>query len=167
MEEGHHYDEKQKDAVHLQQNTTQEEIIGENNRQATIEENLKNYQTQEEMLKERAGNFSDFDSLPKWAKDLGIEEPIGLVLDQSGSMGRTRCLYQEKGVKSFIEVKRDKDAISVLKFDENVNTEILLNDSKNTLLSSLIIDGGKAFGGSTALYDGIYEGITENIVLDF
>lgn len=94
-----------------------------------------------------------------------IENPVnyalGLVLDHSGSMGNERCNYLQKGVKSFIQQKKDFLSISVLKFDENVKTEINLNSSKANLLKKIEIIGDKGFGGNTALYDATYEGIFE------
>ena len=86
---------------------------------------------------------------------------LGLVLDHSGSMGKTRCLYEQKGVYAFIKEKRENDAVSILKFDHNVSTEQPLTSSKNKLLDNLILDGGQDFGGNTALYDAIYKGIAE------
>jgi len=86
---------------------------------------------------------------------------LGLVLDHSGSMGNERCNYLQKGVKSFIEQKSEFVAVSLLKFDENVKTQINLSNSKANLLKKLELTGDKGFGGSTALYDAIYEGIFE------
>lgn len=88
---------------------------------------------------------------------------FALVLDHSGSMGETRCIYQQKGAKNFIEHKRNNDAISVIKFDENVDTEVGLNTTKSFLLNGFKVMGEKGFGGSTALYDAIYAGISEVI----
>lgn len=107
--------------------------------------------------------IENFDVLEQNADsdDKSTNYALSMVLDHSGSMGSIRCQYQQKGVKAFIEKKRDNDAVSVVKFDHKVETEILLKSSKTTLLSELVIDGSKRFGGSTALYDGIYDGITE------
>jgi len=86
---------------------------------------------------------------------------LGLVLDHSGSMGSLRCFTLQKGSELFINSKRNQDKVSVLKFDHETGVEVGLNDDPEELLKHLKIVGDDGYGGSTALYDGIYAAISE------
>lgn len=88
---------------------------------------------------------------------------VGLVLDHSGSMGNLRCYTLQKGAMSFINKKRNFDLVSVVKFDQNTKTEVGISASVMSLLRKLKLNGDDGFGGSTAMYDGIYTGIEDVI----
>lgn len=83
---------------------------------------------------------------------------ISMVLDYSGSMdGSIEAV--EAAAKSFIENKREIDSLSVVKFDDKVVTECPLLINKKEILSRVHFDGLKRYGGCTALYAAIGDGI--------
>lgn len=87
------------------------------------------------------------------------ESDIAVVLDYSGSMTGT-INDLESATKSFISNKRDNDRISLVRFDSKVVPEIGLTQNKQIILNSINFDGLKNFGGSTALYAGMSDGLT-------
>lgn len=83
---------------------------------------------------------------------------ISMVLDYSGSMGGI-IIDLEKAAKSFIENKRDIDSLSIVKFDDKVIIECPLTLNKADILNSVKFDGLNRYGGCTALYAAIGDGL--------
>jgi outer membrane protein OmpA-like peptidoglycan-associated protein len=80
------------------------------------------------------------------------------VLDYSGSMsGAIKEL--ETSAKSFINNKLEGDKISLVRFDQNVINEIGLTEDKSQILNTVKFEGLTNFGGSTALYAAMGDGI--------
>lgn len=84
---------------------------------------------------------------------------ISLVLDYSGSM-QNAIGDLETSAKSFIDNKLDGDRISLVRFDGNVVQEIGLTKDKSAILNTVKFNGLDKFGGSTALYAAMSDGIT-------
>ncbi|HOE04707.1 MAG TPA: OmpA family protein [Bacteroidales bacterium] len=84
---------------------------------------------------------------------------ISMVLDYSGSM-ESSIGELEKAAVSFIENKRSIDSLSIVKFDDRVFTECPPTLDKSDISKQVQFDGLKRYGGGTALYaamgDGIY-----------
>jgi len=83
---------------------------------------------------------------------------IAMVLDYSGSMSSSISVL-ETAAKSFIGNKRENDRISMVRFDESVVPEIELTKDKNEILNTVIFNGLLNFGGTTALYAAMSDGI--------
>ena len=83
---------------------------------------------------------------------------ISLVLDYSGSM-ITPINTLEFATKSFINNKNEDDKLNIYKFDNHIKKIIGLTKDKNALNHKYKKQGLKDFGGSTALYAAIGEGI--------
>ena len=80
---------------------------------------------------------------------------IALVLDHSGSMGTERAIILQRAVARFLATKKDEDAIAVVKFDEVARTEQSLSPTH----PHIDTNGLDGYGGGTALFDAINEGI--------
>ncbi len=93
------------------------------------------------------------------------EQAVVLVLDHSGSMGAERCTYLQRGAKAFVEQKTRNTALSILKFDHNVITEVPLTIENQKILQTFKLSADKGFGGSTALYDAVYDAVFETNAL--
>ena len=83
---------------------------------------------------------------------------ISLVMDYSGSMGRD-IKKLENNCKRLIASKLNNDYISVVKFDHQLSLEIPLTKDKKEIAKKVKFCGLKGFGGYTALYAGIDEGL--------
>ncbi|WP_053337225.1 OmpA family protein [Microscilla marina] len=82
---------------------------------------------------------------------------ISLVMDYSGSMaGNIKKL--EEATRKFILTKHPNDKISVVKFDERLETELRLT-AQGSKTDCVKFDGLTRYGGSTALYAGADEGL--------
>lgn len=82
---------------------------------------------------------------------------ISLAMDYSGSMsGNIKAL--EEATRKFILTKHPNDKISVVKFDEHLETELKLT-AQGTKADCVKFDGLTRYGGSTALYAGADEGL--------
>jgi len=87
---------------------------------------------------------------------------LSIVSDYSGSMGVSRIYALENGLKRFFSNKSTSDVISIVKYDDKVETSGKLSHDSQKLISNLDKSGYDKFGGATALLDGINIGI-ENI----
>lgn len=90
--------------------------------------------------------YSDTDTIPN---------AIALVLDHSGSMGDERAFALQDGAEAFIQNKRDKDAVAIVKYDNRIGVESFLSNDKKKLLNRLQKNGLAGYGRGTALLDGI------------
>ncbi|HXK81630.1 MAG TPA: OmpA family protein [Bacteroidales bacterium] len=87
-----------------------------------------------------------------------IPKDISMVLDYSGSM-YSDIDFLEDAAKVLIRNKRPIDAISLIKFDENIVVESKPTTDKIYLLDSIKYNGLENFGGLTALYAAMGEGM--------
>ncbi|MCX7744251.1 MAG: VWA domain-containing protein [Flavobacteriales bacterium] len=109
------------------------------------------------------------DGIETEAKDFTVREiheqiskpyDIGLVLDYSGSMGIINIKFMEKAVRKLIELKKSNDRISMTKFDSRIKTYFKFTANKQVLLNKQYYDDYyNNWGGATALYAGIDEGL--------
>ncbi len=82
-----------------------------------------------------------------------------LVLDYSGSMGSLNISNMESAAGIFVSNMQAADRGEIIKFGSYVHREQAYTSTKNLLISA--ITGYTSAGGSTALYDGIYMGLTD------
>ncbi|MFP4019941.1 MAG: OmpA family protein, partial [Bacteroidales bacterium] len=83
---------------------------------------------------------------------------ISMVLDHSGSMYGIIGILQQ-ATSEFIKYKFPSDQISLVKFDHHIKTVSPLQSNKKEILDSLNLNGLQNFGGNTALYASIDQGI--------
>jgi outer membrane protein OmpA-like peptidoglycan-associated protein/Mg-chelatase subunit ChlD len=103
-------------------------------------------------------SINDF-SVVENTDDKKNDSDIAVVLDYSGSMTST-IQDLEVATKSFISNKRDNDRISLVRFDSKVVPEIGLTQNKQIILNSIKFEGLNNYGGSTALYAGMSDGLS-------
>ena len=104
---------------------------------------------------EQVNNFS----ITEISDDNPKKIAISVVLDYSGSMGSDRIFALETGLKKFFDNKLPEDAVSIIKYDDEVETQGELSQDKEIIRSNLETKAYEKFGGSTALLSGIDEGI--------
>lgn len=84
---------------------------------------------------------------------------VSLVMDHSGSMGEERALSIQNAAELLINKKKNEDGMSLIKYDDHIETESAISTDKQTLLSQLKRNGLIGFGGRTAIIDGINVGM--------
>jgi len=82
-----------------------------------------------------------------------------LVLDYSGSMGSQDITDMENAAVTFVNNMQAADRGEVIKFGSSVVREMSYTADKSAL--STVITGPTTAGGSTALYDAVYMGLTD------
>ncbi|MDD2634853.1 MAG: VWA domain-containing protein [Bacteroidales bacterium] len=87
-----------------------------------------------------------------------IPRDISMVLDYSGSMEEPINTL-ERAAKSFINNKYDQDKLGIIKFDDNIQLLKELTKDKKSLNRYYKARGLDGFGGGTALYAAIGEGL--------
>ncbi|MEM9981764.1 MAG: vWA domain-containing protein, partial [Bacteroidota bacterium] len=83
---------------------------------------------------------------------------INLTLDYSGSMSGA-IGYVEQATQALIVKKHKQDVMSIVKFDDQFKTITPLAQEEQKLLQSYPLRGMRGFGGGTALYASIDEGL--------
>lgn len=86
----------------------------------------------------------------------GTPIAYSLVLDHSGSMGDDRAEELQAAANTFIDLKGDTDAVSIVKFDGKPQTVQELAVYPAHLDDDLGLEG---FGGGTALFDATHEAV--------
>ncbi len=86
---------------------------------------------------------------------------VALVMDNSGSMGDARALAAQEGATDFIRMKKDEDAVGLIRYDHHVEVESPLTTGRSDLLARLKVNGLTGFGGGTAIANGIAAGIDQ------
>jgi hypothetical protein len=104
--------------------------------------------------KAKIDNFS----VKEVTNKMDIPKDISMVLDYSGSM-YSDIEFLEDAAKILIRNKRPIDAISLIKFDQNIVIESKATTDTVFLLDSIKYNGIEDFGGLTALYAAMGEGI--------
>jgi outer membrane protein OmpA-like peptidoglycan-associated protein len=85
---------------------------------------------------------------------------IGLTLDHGGSMGGTISILQE-AARMFVGLKYPQDRLALVKFDNNVRTEVPLSTDTLAFAPALSNNDLRGYGLYTALYDAIKQTILE------
>lgn len=84
---------------------------------------------------------------------------LSFVLDHSGSVSSETAKLMQENVLTIAKTKNKADGVSLIKFDDKVNREIELTKNSTSIQNELKINGTEGYGGSTALLDGINEGL--------
>ncbi len=82
-----------------------------------------------------------------------------MVLDYSGSMGSQDIVDMENAAAIFVNNMQAADRGEIIKFGSYVHREQAYTSTKSLLIAA--ISGATSASGSTALYDGIYMGLTD------
>jgi outer membrane protein OmpA-like peptidoglycan-associated protein/Mg-chelatase subunit ChlD len=85
--------------------------------------------------------------------NLNSNSDFSVVLDYSGSM-YSDIGYLEKSMDKFIKLVNEKDRISIVKFDDQLNNILSLTDNKAEIYNKYAFKGLTDMGGETALYAG-------------
>lgn len=86
---------------------------------------------------------------------------MALVLDHSGSMGEYRAYDCQDAIFDFIRNKSSVDMVSIIKYDNNILTEVPLTNNSAVASNKFKRNGLLDFGGMTAISDAIIAGIDE------
>ncbi|MCS6807261.1 MAG: OmpA family protein [Bacteroidota bacterium] len=84
-------------------------------------------------------------------------------MDFSGSMGEGRANAVQQAAYNFItQVKQPNDAVTLIKYDHQVSIEAPLTTDNKLLIQNLLAKKGlEGYGGQTATFSGIAQGIRE------
>jgi VWFA-related protein len=93
--------------------------------------------------------------------DSRLPYAVAFVLDHSPSMGETRALNLQKAIAKTLNIIRDGDMISVIKFTKNITVEVPLTGDSASFKKLFKTDGLKDYDGGTAIYDGVNAGIEQ------
>ncbi len=85
--------------------------------------------------------------------NMDTKSDFSVVLDYSGSMS-SDIVYLERSMDKFIKLTNDKDRISVVKFDDKLDSILPLTDNKKEVYNKYAFKGLTDMGGATALYAG-------------
>lgn len=85
--------------------------------------------------------------------DKGQPYAVSFVLDHSGSMGDKRTRKLQKAVKRVLGIIKRGDYVSAIKFTSKLFKEVRLTNDREKFASYFSVDGRKALGDGTALYD--------------
>ncbi len=90
-------------------------------------------------------------------------QAIALVMDFSGSMGEDRANAVQLAAHNFVrQIKKPEDAVTLIKYDQNVNIEAPLTKNAEELQQQLRTRQGlEGYGGQTATFSAIATGIRE------
>ncbi|MDD4150539.1 MAG: VWA domain-containing protein, partial [Bacteroidales bacterium] len=105
----------------------------------------------------KSSKISDF-KVQEYVSTEIIPRDISMVLDYSGSMEEPINTL-ERAAKSFINNKFDQDKLGIIKFDDKIQRLKELTNDKAILNKYYQARGLEGFGGGTALYAAIGEGI--------
>ncbi len=86
---------------------------------------------------------------------------IAIALDHSGSMGEYRAYDCQDAVIDFIRTKSPMDLISIIKYDNNILTEVPITNNSAVAINKFKRNGLLDFGGMTAISDAIVAGIDQ------
>jgi outer membrane protein OmpA-like peptidoglycan-associated protein/Mg-chelatase subunit ChlD len=87
---------------------------------------------------------------------------FSIVLDHSGSMGHKRAKILQQATDVFLkQVKKNFDAVSIVKFDHRVEREVPLLKSYTEIKSKFRMNGMGKFGFKTAFLDAMLLGIQD------
>jgi outer membrane protein OmpA-like peptidoglycan-associated protein len=100
-------------------------------------------------------------SITEATKENADPVAIAIVMDHSGSMGDTRARQMQQAVVSLIKKMRPGDAISLIKYDNKVLTEVALTTEQSQLLSGFKTNGLEGFGYTTAVANGVMEAVNQ------
>ena len=81
------------------------------------------------------------------------------TMDYSGSMGNDQIICMENGVKAYITSMNAADITEIIKFDNSI--VIAQPFTSNKTLLNQAVDSNFSLGGSTALYQSIYQGTND------
>ena len=90
----------------------------------------------------------------------GGQNPISvsLVIDRSGSMGADGMQDAKDAANEFVDNMTDLDRAAIVSFESVVTVDQPMTSDKNLLHNAI---NSLTYGGGTAMYDGIYEGLVQ------
>jgi hypothetical protein len=114
--------------------------------EALSSEIRKNTKSSIEILIESNENFKTFDGVPDWAKELGVEEPEGLILDKSYSSIGIENAEKYLGRSVVMEYHGDKETIKkeAKRITEKLGIEIF-QEGDDYMIASGDLAGGKGY----------------------
>lgn len=89
----------------------------------------------------------------------GKNVAAAITMDYSGSMGSQQIDCMQNGVKTYISKMATNDQTEIIKFDHRVIVAQIFTNNK-TLLNNAV-DSNYSLGGSTALYQSIFQGLND------
>ncbi|MGB9697202.1 MAG: vWA domain-containing protein [Ignavibacteria bacterium] len=89
----------------------------------------------------------------------GKNVAAAITMDYSGSMGPEQIQCMQNGVKTYISKMATNDQTEIIKFDDRVIVAQIFTNNK-TLLTQ-VVDSNYSLGGTTALYQSIYQGLND------
>lgn len=89
----------------------------------------------------------------------GKNVAAAVTMDYSGSMGQEQIACMESGVKTYISKMATNDQTEIIKFDHRVIIAQIFTNNKALLNQA--VDSNFSLGGSTALYQSIYQGLND------
>ena len=104
-----------------------------------------------EIIDEKKYPVNNFDV--KEIYNINSKSDFSVVLDYSGSMS-SDIGYLERSMDKFIKLTNEKDRISIVKFDDKLDSLLPLTDNKKEIYNKYTFKGLTDMGGSTALYAG-------------
>lgn len=89
----------------------------------------------------------------------GKNVAAAVTMDYSGSMGSEQISCMENGVKTYISKMLTNDQTEIIKFDHRVI--VAQTFTNNKVLLNAAVDSNYNLGGSTALYQSIWQGLND------
>ena len=86
---------------------------------------------------------------------------IAFVLDHSPSMGDQRAKKLQEAIKTVMKAIKKEDFVTVIKFSKKIVLEVPITNERKTYINNILVNGIKGYGGGTAMYDGVFAGISE------
>lgn len=86
---------------------------------------------------------------------------VAFVLDHSPSMGETRARNLQSAIAKTLNIIKEGDQISIVKFTSNITVEVPLTADSAVFKGMFKSDGLNDYGSGTAIYDGTNAGIEQ------
>lgn len=123
-------------------------LVSENDRKNSFRKYFKQLV---EIIDDKKYPINNFDVREIY--NMETKSDFSVVLDYSGSMA-SDIGYLERSMDKFIKLTNEKDRISIVKFDDKLDSILPLTDNKKEIYSKYAFKGLTDMGGATALYAG-------------
>ncbi len=105
-------------------------------------------------------------TLRELTEDERMPHALALVMDHSGSMGEDRARAVQEAAELFVSRKKTEDAISLIKYDNNIGVEAPLLTDVAQLRTRLQKTGLQGYGNLTDILNGIHTGLQQVATAD-